>query len=98
MSLDVAEKLFEGVFEMPLFHIEDVYITGILAKHKNITLTKSNMLAFSSVYHLCKLKGLISEHGRSDEGKFEVMNFIFSPAADECELLGLILKYCLFIF
>lgn len=98
MSFDVAKKLYEGAFEIQLFHMEDIYITGMLAKHKSVKLTKSNLLAFLPVNNLCKLKGLISEQGRHYHQKLEAFNFMFSSSADECELLGEFRKYlCILI-
>ncbi|RZC31989.1 Galactosyl T domain containing protein [Asbolus verrucosus] len=36
MSLDVAKKLYEKALTIPLFHLEDVFITGICARKARI--------------------------------------------------------------
>lgn len=37
MSIDVVPKLFSAALETPLFHLEDVYITGICSQRVNVT-------------------------------------------------------------
>lgn len=37
MSIDVVPKLFSAVFQTPLFHLEDVYITGMCSQRANVT-------------------------------------------------------------
>lgn len=36
MSIDVAFKLYQAALTTPLLHLEDVYITGLCAKHAKI--------------------------------------------------------------
>lgn len=36
MSMDVAFKLYQAALITPLLHLEDVYITGLCAKHAKI--------------------------------------------------------------
>lgn len=37
MSIDVVPKLFAAALETPIFHLEDVYITGICSQRVNVT-------------------------------------------------------------
>lgn len=37
MSIDVVPKLFAAALQTPLFHLEDVYITGICSQRVNVT-------------------------------------------------------------
>lgn len=47
MSLDVASKLYQAALVTPLLHLEDVYITGLCAKHAKVR--PVNHLGFSYV-------------------------------------------------
>lgn len=37
MSIDVVPKLYSAALQTPLFHLEDVYITGICSQRVNVT-------------------------------------------------------------
>lgn len=37
MSMDVVFKLYKVALKTPLLHLEDVFTTGVCAKHANIT-------------------------------------------------------------
>lgn len=45
MSMDVANKLYQTALMTPLVHMEDMFITGIVAKRANITLQNHPSLA-----------------------------------------------------
>uniref|UniRef100_A0A336LUZ1 Hexosyltransferase n=1 Tax=Culicoides sonorensis TaxID=179676 RepID=A0A336LUZ1_CULSO len=87
MSSDVASKLLEGVFSVPLFHLEDIYITGLIANYKNIASRKNHLIAFKPVNNLCMIKGLLAEQGRDFQQRGQLMKYLFSPAAKDCEIL-----------
>ena len=36
MSRKAAEKIFNASLDTPLFHLEDIYVTGILSSKVNI--------------------------------------------------------------
>ena len=36
MSKTTASKLYHSSFDVPIFHLEDIYITGILAEKSDI--------------------------------------------------------------
>ncbi|XP_053977925.1 beta-1,3-galactosyltransferase 1-like isoform X2 [Hylaeus volcanicus] len=63
MSLDVAFKLYQTALTTPLLHLEDVYITGLCAKHAKIR--PVNHPGFSYVPRKldpCILKNVITTH------------------------------------
>ncbi|CAD1480981.1 unnamed protein product, partial [Heterotrigona itama] len=63
MSLDVAFKLYHAALTTPLLHLEDVYITGLCAKHAKVR--PVNHSGFSYVPRKldpCTLRNAITAH------------------------------------
>ncbi|KAK9302175.1 hypothetical protein QLX08_005770 [Tetragonisca angustula] len=63
MSLDVAFKLYHAALTTPLLHLEDVYITGLCAKHAKVR--PINHSGFSYVPRKldpCTLRNAITAH------------------------------------
>ncbi|XP_043512310.1 beta-1,3-galactosyltransferase 1-like isoform X1 [Frieseomelitta varia] len=63
MSLDVAFKLYHAALRTPLLHLEDVYITGLCAKHAKVR--PINHSGFSYVPRKldpCTLRNAITAH------------------------------------
>ncbi|XP_017879469.1 beta-1,3-galactosyltransferase 1-like isoform X2 [Ceratina calcarata] len=63
MSLDVAIKLYHAALTTPLLHLEDVYVTGICAKH--VKIRPVNHPGFSYVprkLEPCTLRNAITAH------------------------------------
>lgn len=63
MSLDVAFKLYDAALTTPLLHLEDVYITGLCAKHAKVR--PVNHPGFSYIPRKldpCTLRNAITAH------------------------------------
>ncbi|CAK9812421.1 Beta-1,3-galactosyltransferase 1 [Anthophora plagiata] len=63
MSLDVAIKLYHAALKTPLLHLEDVYVTGLCAKHAKVR--PVNHPGFSYIPRKldpCILKNAITAH------------------------------------
>lgn len=91
MSLDVASKLYEAALQTPIFHLEDVYITGILSK--SVKLRPRNNGGFTFVkrkYDPCVFKTAFTSHRlspmeiRDQYSQLQVINL-----EEECRLLQL---------
>ncbi|KAJ6644093.1 Beta-1,3-galactosyltransferase 1, partial [Pseudolycoriella hygida] len=70
MSMDVVEKLYRTSLSTPLFHLEDVYLTGICAKSANIKPRNHQLFSYQSYKNMCELKGMNLK-------RYELMNEVF---------------------
>lgn len=68
MSAALVPAMFEMSLQVPLFHLEDVFLTGIVAQKLN--LTPENYHLFSAekqplhpLLRVCRYRQLISSHG-----------------------------------
>lgn len=62
MSMDIVEKLYRTSLSTPLFHLEDVYLTGICAESAKITPRNHQLFSYQSYKNICELKGMITKH------------------------------------
>ncbi|CAO1307398.1 unnamed protein product [Diamesa hyperborea] len=62
MSEAVVRKLYDASLSTPIFYIEDVYITGIVADKIKVRRTNHPLFFFSSNDDHCSLRGMISQH------------------------------------
>ncbi|KOC66447.1 Beta-1,3-galactosyltransferase 1 [Habropoda laboriosa] len=75
MSLDVAFKLYHAALKTPLLHLEDVYITGLCAKHAKVR--PVNHPGFSYVPRKldpCILKNAITTHKVNVSSMYVIWN------------------------
>ncbi|XP_050591532.1 beta-1,3-galactosyltransferase 1-like isoform X1 [Bombus affinis] len=75
MSLDVAFKLYHAALTTPLLHLEDVYITGLCAKHAKVR--PVNHPGFSYVPRKldpCILKNAITTHKVNVSSMYVIWN------------------------
>lgn len=59
---EAIPKLFQKSLTTPLFHLEDVYITGIVASRLKLKRQHHPLFFYSTTKDLCALKGMISQH------------------------------------
>ncbi|XP_050072169.1 uncharacterized protein LOC126560052 [Anopheles maculipalpis] len=62
MNLETAKLLYRGTLSTPIFHLEDVYLTGIVADRVKIRRRHHPLFFYSSTKDLCALRGMISHH------------------------------------
>ncbi|KAJ3647346.1 hypothetical protein Zmor_019230 [Zophobas morio] len=63
MSVDVAEKLYKAALQTPIFHLEDVYITGICAKKARVRPHNNSLFTYQKLnYDLCLFMKLYTAH------------------------------------
>lgn len=62
MSEAVVRKLYRTSLRTPIFYIEDVYITGIVANKVGLRRTNHPLFFFLSNKDHCTLRGMISQH------------------------------------
>jgi beta-1,3-galactosyltransferase 1 len=85
MSIDVAEKLFRSSLETPLFHLEDVFITGIVADHVKIKRKAHPLFYYATTKDRCAMRGMISQHQLTPPTEmYEMYEFVTNTTAYHC--------------
>lgn len=87
MSTDVAKRLIDQALATPIFHLEDVYVTGILAEKAVIRRKHNNLFSFKRVNDLCGMKGIIAENGRDPKEFHRILDFVLDDSVI-CETFG----------
>ncbi|XP_049283831.1 uncharacterized protein LOC125764049 [Anopheles funestus] len=62
MNLETAKLLYRASLSTPIFHLEDVYLTGIVADRVKIRRRHHPLFFYSYTKDLCALRGMISQH------------------------------------
>lgn len=62
MSMDVAHRLYNASLATPIFHLEDVYLTGICAEAAHIRPINHPLFSYTSYRDPCELRGMITRH------------------------------------
>ncbi|KAL9694076.1 hypothetical protein quinque_013361 [Culex quinquefasciatus] len=62
MNLDAAKLLYRRLLTTPIFHLEDVYLTGIVADSVKLHRYHHPLFFYSSTKDPCALRGMISQH------------------------------------
>lgn len=88
MSSTVARALYEQALKTPIFHLEDVFLTGIVAHTANIRRKKHHLFSFKRLLgvNMCGLKGIVAENGRDPHEFREALEFVLDDKV-KCETL-----------
>lgn len=62
MNLEAAKVLYRRLLTTPIFHLEDVYLTGIVADRLKLHRYHHPLFFYSTTKDLCALRGMISQH------------------------------------
>uniref|UniRef100_A0A182K0K2 Hexosyltransferase n=1 Tax=Anopheles christyi TaxID=43041 RepID=A0A182K0K2_9DIPT len=62
MNLETAKLLYRASLSTPIFHLEDVYLTGIVADRVKVRRRHHPLFFYSYTKDLCALRGMISQH------------------------------------
>uniref|UniRef100_A0AAG5CYD7 Uncharacterized protein n=1 Tax=Anopheles atroparvus TaxID=41427 RepID=A0AAG5CYD7_ANOAO len=62
MNFETAKVLYRTSLSTPIFHLEDVYLTGIVAERVKIRRRHHPLFFYSYTKDLCALRGMISQH------------------------------------
>ncbi|EAA07569.5 AGAP002671-PA [Anopheles gambiae str. PEST] len=62
MNLETARLLYRASLSTPIFHLEDVYLTGIVADRVKVRRRHHPLFFYSYTKDLCALRGMISQH------------------------------------
>ena len=76
--------LFENALHVPLFHLEDVYTTGLVAKQANITPENNHLFSFVKhpTNNPCLYRKIITSHGLNPSELETVWQEINDPQID----------------
>ena len=66
MSEAVVRRLYKASLITPIFHLEDVYITGFVADKIDLNRTHNPLFFYLSNEDQCSLRGMISQHRQID--------------------------------
>nr|XP_019544960.2 uncharacterized protein LOC109415532 isoform X1 [Aedes albopictus] len=62
MNLNAAKLLYRTSLTTPIFHLEDVYLTGLVADRAKLRRYHHPLFFYSTIKDLCSLRGMISQH------------------------------------
>ncbi|XP_018567580.1 beta-1,3-galactosyltransferase 1 isoform X2 [Anoplophora glabripennis] len=80
MSLDVAEKLFTAALSTPIFHLEDVYLTGMCARKAQVRPCSHPLFTYSRQRNEpCEFRNLITIHHFTPEQLRETFRALKDP-------------------
>lgn len=80
----LVPRLFESALHVPLFHLEDVFITGMAARRANVV--PENFHLFSFVKHpirnTCLYRKVITSHGLTTDELVKVWSRVRDPSVN----------------
>lgn len=62
MNIATVKRLYRASLTTPIFHLEDVYLTGIVADRLKLRRQYHPLFYYSYTKDLCSLRGMISQH------------------------------------
>lgn len=82
----MAQTLYEHALKSPIFHLEDIFVTGILAHRAKIRRKRSHLFSFFPVQDKCGLKGIVAENNRHPQDFEHALEFVLDENV-KCETL-----------
>lgn len=65
MTFEAAELLYKGSLSTPLFHLEDVYLTGFVADKIKLKRQHHPLFYYLTSKDRCSLRGMLTQHQMS---------------------------------
>lgn len=62
MTFEAAQRLYKGSLMTPLFHLEDVYLTGFVADKIKLKRQHHPLFFYLSTKDHCSLRGMLTQH------------------------------------
>lgn len=78
MSSDVIGRLYDAALNTSLFHLEDVYITGICAEQINLPRHHNALFCFDHSKNVCSFRGTITQHYVKGDSMREAYAFVMN--------------------
>lgn len=76
LTIDTAIALYNESLSIPLFHLEDVYLTGFVAEKLKLKRTHHPLFFYQFNKDKCSARGMISQHQISPSDMLELYNFV----------------------
>uniref|UniRef100_A0A1L8E185 Hexosyltransferase n=3 Tax=Nyssomyia neivai TaxID=330878 RepID=A0A1L8E185_9DIPT len=76
MSADTLTLLYNTSLRTPLFHLEDVFLTGICANRAGLKPRHSPLFTYTVVKNLCAIRGMITQHPLSPDDIKRAYDFV----------------------
>uniref|UniRef100_A0A1B0CF48 Hexosyltransferase n=3 Tax=Lutzomyia longipalpis TaxID=7200 RepID=A0A1B0CF48_LUTLO len=76
MSADTLTLLYNTSLKTPLFHLEDVFLTGICANRAGLKPRHSPLFTYTVVKNLCAIRGMITQHPLSPDDIRRAYDFV----------------------
>lgn len=92
MSEPAARKLYEACLSTPIFHLEDVYVTGIVASKIELRRTNHPLFSTDNIKDSCSLRGLISQHPLKPMAMKSAYDFLTNSSI-ECAIPNITTHY-----
>lgn len=87
MSIDVVRKLFEASFKVPVFHLEDVYITGLVSRVIRLKPRGDPGFSFSTrKVDACAFKNAYTSHRVNASDMRRLYDLLQSTNLDHCKV------------
>lgn len=84
--MDSAAALYNTSFKVPLLHVEDVYLTGLVAEKLKLKRTHCPIFMHFLVRNDCAARGLILQHRFSATSVQKIYDFVMN-FENKCEQL-----------
>ncbi|XP_055615968.1 uncharacterized protein LOC129762027 [Toxorhynchites rutilus septentrionalis] len=81
MNMDAARLLYRTSLTTPIFHLEDVYLTGIVADRVKLRRYHHPLFFYSYTKDPCALRGMISQHWLQPNDIRNAYDFITNSTA-----------------
>ncbi|GAB0093876.1 beta-1,3-galactosyltransferase 1 [Sergentomyia squamirostris] len=76
MSTDTLAELYSTSLKTPLFHMEDIFITGICAHKTGLKPRHSPLFTYTAAKNLCAMRGMITQHLNSSDDIKRAYDFV----------------------
>lgn len=76
LTNDTGKELYNGSLITPVFHLEDVYLTGFVAEKIKMKRSHHPLFFYQYSKDRCSIRGMISQHKISAVEMEEIYNFV----------------------
>lgn len=78
MSMDSAVSLYNVSLSTQIFHLEDIFLTGICASKIKLRPHHNSLFIYTKLHDLCSLRGMITQHQFTPDGIRKAYDFVTS--------------------
>lgn len=90
ISQKITPKLLHASFLEPFLNMEDIFVTGILAKKINVVPTLSFLWATRPYWDICAFRGLVVVQIDKVRRMMKIIKELFTNTKQDCQVLHLL--------